>query len=146
MKTGFSYFRIKLQTMGAWDSGNFGNDTALDWVDEFANEPGLEILTDTIDSLLEETGYIDSIIGCEALAAIEVLAAKKGSPSEDFPGEDIDTNALEFEITGELIEKAKKAVSIIKTAENSELRELWAESDSYEEWQGVLDNLLARLG
>jgi hypothetical protein len=47
--------------------------------------------------------------------------------------------------TDDDVELARRAVTRVK-GDDSELAELWAESDSALEWRGHVDDLLKRLG
>jgi len=40
--------------MGAWGTGNFDNDTALDWVYDLEDREDLSLVVDTIDAVLQE--------------------------------------------------------------------------------------------
>lgn len=136
--------------MGAWGHLNFENDTALDFVEELAeNEKnGIARLRSAIDIIntTEEAAFLDSDLCAEALAAIEFIAAAKGNMAEDFP-EDAEewfqankTNLLSIR---NIIAQSKQAIDRIK--HNSELKELWEESEELEEWNKVLDDLNTRI-
>ncbi|MEO1189096.1 MAG: DUF4259 domain-containing protein [Pseudomonadota bacterium] len=124
--------------MGAWDTGNFSNDTALDFVDETKS---LSDLNSRISAVLEGSAYLDTDLAAEALAAADLLAAKLGRPAPDFP-EDLSLDALD--LPGEdALSNARQAALRISNA--SELAELWAESDAHAEWQNVITDLVERL-
>ncbi len=124
--------------MGAWGSGGFENDTALD----FAGT-----VTDA-DSLLEAFsampgGVIDADDACKMIAAAECVAAMMGRPAEDMP----DGLAEKLKPLGapdeELIELAREHVSMVISA--SELTELWAEADDTASFNLAMTGLIDRL-
>jgi hypothetical protein len=132
--------------MGAWGHRNFENDEALDFVWDIT-EGGVPAIVTAIKKVADtpESEFIETTESTQALAAIEYIAAAKGKPSEDFPEESeiwleknggkdlltIDTNTV------------LKAIERVRT--NSELRELWGDSEDLDKWQGVLTNLEERL-
>lgn len=71
--------------MGAWDEKNFGNDSAMDWVNEFEDNPTIELLKNTLQDLVDSDDYIDMDIASAGLAAAEIVAALKGKSSSDLP-------------------------------------------------------------
>lgn len=102
--------------MGAWGAGSFENDTAMDFLDEFADapdglgdddEPGkvtmiLEMLA-TVDAAStdmddmpegdededdEEAPYLESDLACGTIVMAEVLAAIYGKPHPEFASSD----------------------------------------------------------
>ncbi len=127
--------------MGAWGTGNFENDDALDLI---AEVEGPAVLEATFDALPPAgDGEIDATDACRVLAAAEIVAAMMGRPSADCPA-DLAPRLKKFgEPTGALIERARQAVS--RVLFDSELLDLWAESDSREEWNIVITDLIERL-
>ncbi|KIM07204.1 MAG: hypothetical protein KU38_10745 [Sulfurovum sp. FS08-3] len=122
--------------MGTWGAGNFDNDTALDWVFELEASDDLSLVEQTIDNLLQEE-YIESYQAEEALVAIEVLARLQGSFGENEEyAEDVNNWVKQHpqEVPQILKEKAKKALKII-LSDNSELKELWSETQDYKAWE-----------
>lgn len=100
--------------MGAWGAGSFENDTAMDFLDEFADapdglgdedEPGkvtmiVEMLA-TVDAAStdmddmpeddeddEDAPYLDSDLACGTIVMAEVLAAIYGKPHTEFASTD----------------------------------------------------------
>jgi len=128
--------------MGAWGAGVFDNDTALDWLDAL-ERTGSAAVSKALRGLPDDAGYIDADQACDALAAAEIVAASRGNPPADFPGEAADwVQAHGPSVPYELTEVAENAVARIRT--DSELRDLWEESGA-EEWYTALDDLLGRL-
>jgi hypothetical protein len=134
--------------MGAWDHSNFGNDTAHDFVYE-VTEQGMEKIIHAIKTAAECPGdeYLESDEANEALAAIEFIAAAKGNMAEDFPENAEDWLAgknVDALISADIISESDKALARIKS-DNSELKDLWQDSEHYNDWINVVDNLLSRI-
>ena len=130
--------------MGAWGSGSFENDDALDWLGEFCDEPGEETISDAFGAVNEIGGeYLEAPECSMALAAAEVVAALKGASSQNLPEAARECFAkLRLSATGDVVATALKAVERIRT--DSELKELWEEQDPAE-WYAAVDDLVARL-
>ena len=134
--------------MGAWGHLNFENDTALDLVYEI-EEKGADRIKNAIEAInsREEDSFLDSDLCSEALAAIEYIAAAKDKASEDFPedAEDWLTPANKESLLAirNLIPKSKDAIDRIQ--HNSELKDLWEETEDFTEWTKVLEDLSTRI-
>ncbi len=131
--------------MGAWSEETFGNDTACDWAGDFLETPGLEIVSRTLDEVLNENDYLDSDVACEALAACEVIARLKGNWGlRDAYSEELDEwiEKNSQTIPPELITKADKAIARI-VDKDSELMELWDEGGRNDTWHAKIDDLAA---
>jgi len=132
--------------MGAWGTGNFDNDTALDWVFELEEVNDLSLIEKTINAVFDDD-YIDSDIGCEALIAIEAIARLIGNFGKDNSyAEDLDSwvKSHNLDVNNELIVRGKKALDLI-VSEKSELYELWEETEDFDTWKNEIDDLRARL-
>jgi hypothetical protein len=143
--------------MGAWGHGSFENDTAGDWI--WGLQPLKKSLlgklkhpfaypSSAINKLLESDLYIDAPEGEEAIAAAECFAAAQGNPPSD-PPEELGNWLASLEGTRpepDMIERAKQALFKVRSDEQSELRQLWQESEHYESWQDSIDDLTTRLG
>ena len=130
--------------MGTWGIGTFENDDASDWVYELEPANDLSVVQAALATLNDATGYREAPTCVNALAAAEVVAALLGKPSPDLPeavvgwvsanarlpARDLRTNAL---------------TAIDKILGDSELRELWGETDDAEAWQASVQELRARL-
>lgn len=144
--------------MGAWEVGNFGNDDALDWVNDLIEEDNIDIILKTLNKITRDKNgsflsffkkpksrYIEAPEASEALAAAETVAALKGKASKDIPIELADWVKSKLNIDlNELFILAKEAVKIIK--DDSELKELWEETDNFTDWIIILNELEKRLG
>lgn len=137
--------------MGAWGSGSFENDTAMDWagsvrsVDD-VRAPFAQLKLDTDSYTGEGELVVDADVACELLAGAECVAAMLGRPGRDFP----DDLAQRLGDAGEpdnlLFHQARNAV--LHVMRNSELAELWDEAAAQEpenEWLATLTDLIDRL-
>lgn len=129
--------------MGTWGIGVFDNSEASEWMQVFIVDPNLKILDITFKQFKDNPeGYFEMPDCNEALAAAEIIAAIKGKPHPELP--DLVINAIKnLKVEEGLDLKAKDVVDAIET--NSELQELWSQSENYEEWQEILSDLKKRL-
>ena len=129
--------------MGAWGTGVFDNDSALDWVWELEAVSGTDLLQATFDTV-NEAQYREATDCSEALAAAEVVAALLGNPSDSLPNEIVEWLAKnQTAVDTRLQASAWTAVDHILV--DSELRELWSESVDFDAWQNLLQELMHRL-
>ena len=130
--------------MGAWGYQSFENDSALDWVYQLARADNRSVLTSAFAAPFTTDDYIDVDESSAAIAAAEVVAALKGHPHPTLP-DAVSTwvQAHPLAVDRDLQEQAIQA--IIRVEQDSELQELWAGSDDYEQWKGSLQNLRSRL-
>jgi Domain of unknown function (DUF4259) len=134
--------------MGAWDVGTFDNETACDWAFELEDTGDLSLVQATVEAVLEVgDGYLAADLGCEALAAGEVIARLLGSGGErNAHTRTIDEWVEAHPITPSthLVAQAVSAIDRI-VSPDSELLELWTESNDLEKWRAVVADLRARL-
>lgn len=131
--------------MGAWGVGTFDNDDAADWTYELEATPGDTLLVESLTYVVElGEDFLDSPEACRALAAAEVVAALRGEPATDLP--EIVRNWV-AQATGNDIEfLAKLSLQAIERIEvDSELKELWDETNDAAEWYEGVANLKTRL-
>ncbi|KAF1026579.1 MAG: hypothetical protein GAK29_01198 [Acinetobacter bereziniae] len=125
--------------MGTWSHEPFGNDIASDWAYEFEENDGYEVIEDAFDQIIDMATeeFIDSDIGCIAHAAAEVLAKSftDGVAENEYYPEPVEKwlQHNQHKHNYELIPKALLALNLL-ISENSELDELWQDSDDYEDW------------
>lgn len=130
--------------MGAWGIGNFDNDDASDWVWELEDAASLAPVQAAFAAVIAADQYLESPDASIGLAAAEVVAASCGNPPADLPESVSQVVAkLEAPAGNELVARARTVVE--KIGANSELRELWEETDEFEKWQDNLAGLLRRL-
>ena len=130
--------------MGAWGIGHFDNDDAGDWMLEFEDAKSLAPVRDAFAEADASLDYLDAGIACIGLAAAEVVAASLGRPAPDLPDSVADVVAtLDGPPASDLVARAKAVVERIGA--DSELRELWEETDDFDEWQSRVADLAGRL-
>jgi hypothetical protein len=134
--------------MGTWATDAFGNDYAMDWAQDLHEYKTLELVETTLDNVIDSTeAELEAPFAAEALAALEVIARLLGKPGEDDPATlDVDewVAACRKKVTPPLLEKARLAFDKI-TAEASELRQLWQDSEHFADWQADVAHLRARV-
>jgi hypothetical protein len=132
--------------MGAWGADSFENDDASDWLADFCEGPETEATSAALSTVSEMAvaDYLEAPDCCVAIAAAEVVAAQKGAPNASLNDEaKICLKTLESKADRGLVSLALKALERIKT--NSELKELWDESENPAEWYQAVGNLESRL-
>lgn len=131
--------------MGAWETGSFDNDDALDWLFDLEDSADTSVISAALQDVLGKgDDYLEAPECSVAIAAAEIVAALSENPSSKLPDNAkawVETNA-DLEITN-LISKCMKAIKLIRA--DSELKELWEESPDVDGWYAALDNLNERL-
>lgn len=124
--------------MGTWALDAFGNDYAMDWAQDLQEYKTLELVETTLDNVIDSTGAeLEAPFAAEALAALDVIARLLGKPGAADPATaEVDewVAACKKKVTPPLLEKARLAFDKI-VAETSELRQLWQDSDHFDDWQ-----------
>ncbi len=131
--------------MGAWSSGIFDNDEALDWLDELCTSDGTDLLGEAFASAT--TDYLEAPEGCRILCAGAALAVALGHEVKDAPDLlKIWAAGLFDEDIRALLPDARAALARV-LAEGSELKELWQEGDGadYPMWEAAVLSLQADL-
>ena len=137
--------------MGAWGSGSFENDTAMDWA---ASVHSVDDVRAPFDRLKRDTDSysgegelpLDSDFSSELLAAAETVAMMLGRRIPDFPGDLAQRLAGAGEPDNLLFHQARNAV--LHVMRHSELAELWEEAitdGEPNEWLMELTRLIDRL-
>ena len=127
--------------MGAWGLLFDENDDAADWLAEFGDAPDWGI----VDQALDVTGedYLEAPDCSNALAAAEIMAAGIGKAS---PRLDPELAAWAARSPQEAEKRRGKAAEVLsRVLEDSELSELWQETDEYADWQASVNETLSRL-
>lgn len=129
--------------MGAWGHGNLENDTVLDWVGDLLETKDLDLMVEAIDMVLDE-GYLDADTASIGIGAIEILAALQDRPGKEEYDEELEEWINQHKGQGkELLKSSQSALR--KILADSELKELWEESDSYDQWVTTIQELESRL-
>jgi hypothetical protein len=133
--------------MGAWGADSFDNDTACDWAAGLESTKDLSLVRAAIEVAADpETEFVDADLGCEALAACEVLARLRGAPgarNEYTETVDAWVAAHPQVAPASLLQLAHRAIDRV-IGEDSDLRQLWEESDA-SEWLAAVESLRKRL-
>jgi hypothetical protein len=132
--------------MGAWGADSFENDEASDWLADFCDGPGAELISAALSTVTEMAAadYLEASDCSAGIAAAEMVAAQKGAPNTSLSDEATTCLAnLESKTDPALVSLALKAIERIKT--NSELKELWDESENPAGWYQAVESLEARL-
>ena len=132
--------------MGAWGPGNFDNDAAQDWLYDFG-ENDFRLIDRTLAGVaaMIEADELDAWEAQEVLAAAECVAAAAGFPPDNPPPELAEWMAENspMPVKPEYIEMARRAVA--RVLAQSELREVWLESEEFGGWETAVLNLQYRL-
>ncbi len=130
--------------MGTWGTGIFDNDDAMDWVEQMLQLKDISTLREAIRSIVDASHYLEASESCIALAAAEIIAAIKNKDYSLLPeaAQPLARNN-DFIVDAQLIELALKAIQAISS--DSELRDLWSESEFLGEWSNVIIGLEQRL-
>lgn len=135
--------------MGAWGTGNFDNDVALDFLSAlYPREDGCELIERALETVLaDDDSYLGSHACSQALAAAEVVAALGGAPREWLSESLSDWVWYRRPVAEDrLVALAELAANAVRQVrDDSELRELWMETDSADEWLVAVDDVAARL-
>jgi Domain of unknown function (DUF4259) len=132
--------------MGAWGLKTFENDDAADWIYAF-DEEGVDLIASSLKAVMDDQeDYLDAPVCCEGLAAAELVAAARSGKFGRLSKEAAAAlkKVTQGVNTPENVALAQQAVARIKA--DSELKELWEETDEYQDWVsdvGVLEKLLA---
>lgn len=131
--------------MSAWDVTAFGNDDASDWAAGLvdADNP-VEFLKRTF-ALAEGDGYLEAPDGSQLIAAAAVVAAAiSGKAPQGFP------EAVSRWLPGKadsirgLAASAAAGLQRVK-GEDSELRDLWRETEEFSAWEADLEAISAAI-
>ncbi|MGN6740633.1 DUF4259 domain-containing protein [Dyella sp.] len=130
--------------MGAWSHEPFGNDTACDWAYGLDEQRDFSLVAKAIQAVLDNgPDYLDSDLASEAIAAAEVLAKALGRGTQaDSYTEEVDAwvRSIGSKPSQDLLSKANGALARIM-GPDSELRELWEESDDFGSWESSIKAL-----
>jgi hypothetical protein len=134
--------------MGAWASDSFGDDDACDWAYELEDCNDLSFIEATLDRVLETADcYLEAPDASRAIAAVEAIARLQGNWGERSPySEAVDKWVEKTKLTPSkvLVLKAHRAIERI-LSKQSELLELWQESEEFENWRTAVRALRSRV-
>ena len=133
--------------MGTWGPNSFENDTASDLLDQIR---GLDQPADQAEAVRELFGkvfavgkeYLDADEASAAVAGAEIVAAALGQAKEGATAPfDL---AASFKFYDDTVGMALASVKRV-TADESELAELWDETDEADVWRDSIADLTSRL-
>ena len=130
--------------MGAWGTGIFDNDDAMDWIGLMIENGDIEQLREGVNKIIVSNQYLQSPDCCRALASAEIIAAIKNKDYSFLP--DLAKQwilTFDIAINPKIIYSAQEAIQMVK--EDSELKDLWAKSNNLNEWIKVVQDLEDRL-
>jgi len=133
--------------MGTWSIHAFGNDEAADFAIELSESSDLDLIQSALEDVIAADEYLEAPEADRGIAAAAVLALLNG---QEIPGtldEALSTwvKSQTTKPSSALLTKAQVVIERV-LSENSELAELWIESDEYESWQDGLRLIKASLG
>ena len=133
--------------MGTWGIGSFENDDAADFMIDLLDSGDLSLVREVLDNVLTSTEYVEAPDATLAIVGAEIVAAARGRPTVAAQQEEglADWLArIRPTIDADLTTPAREALTRI-LADNSELRELWEETDDIHDWQAVVSELRSHL-
>jgi hypothetical protein len=131
--------------MGSWGVASFENDAAADWflLVEEAVDPGA-VMASAIDEALSAADHLEGDVSREAIAAAELCACCAGQPPDRLP-DNVD-GWVQTNPHGPHADEVELAVqAVTRVREESELRDLWEDSEDLAQWLAEVDRLLTRL-
>ncbi len=130
--------------MGAWGHGSFENDDTSDWVYQLEESTDLSPVHAALAAVADErVPYLEAPECCAAIAAAEVVAALAGKPGNSLPDTIADWCRGKGGVEDDVREQAVRAIDTILA--KSELKELWEETDDFDAWTQVVNELRERL-
>jgi hypothetical protein len=134
--------------MGCWSINSFGNDDALDWLEELYEQEDLAPAESAVNAVLSVgVNYLEAPEAAQALAAAEVILAAMGRPGPIVAENESLTlwiNRVNPSPTTDLVARSIQAIDRILENE-SELHELWQDTNDYNEWKYDVESLRSRL-
>ena len=128
--------------MGTWGLGSFDNDSAADFVREVLQD-GDFALREAFEVILDpDMDYVEVEEGVRAIAAAEILAAVLSGDTSKITDAGLRTWVQDSDKSSlaNLRELAAEALGRI-LAPDSELPELWEESEEYSTWLSDVQRL-----
>ena len=140
--------------MGAWGYHIFEGDSACDGLCDINSSDNIsEILGSFLNTVIENADdYIEEDDAGYALAAAAVIDSKLNGidfsivteEGDEMSGLNEAVALLDTEDAQQLASKAAEAIYLI-VGDNSELSELWQESEDFDIWSSGLKNMADRL-
>lgn len=135
--------------MGTWGTGPFANDDAADFANALdeADPARRELLIrEALHRAVDADDYLESDDAAVAVAAAAVVAAVRTGGGVDFgEGPEYLSTGEATPLPADVVDLARRALDRV-AADDSELRELWEEADSWDEALAALDEVRSELG
>lgn len=133
--------------MGAWGHEIFDNDSACDWQEKLVASDDLSPIQEAFQRVLEADDYLEVDEASEALAACEVLAHLRGRPGiQEASIDDLAKWANDHKgLPHEQLTPIAQAVLDRIEADDSELKELWEETNDFDKWLATVEDVRRRL-
>lgn len=132
---------------GAWDTGAFDNDDALDMVYELTEGRPYQQLWRALGPCMSSRGgYLQSPDGSRAVAAAALIAANLSGDVDSVP-EELKDFVSEKSWAGDvkLVGSAEYCMRMVTDPGRSELAELWADSGLFDEWSATIAAIMGEL-
>jgi uncharacterized protein DUF4259 len=117
------------------------------WIGSAISAPkGIQAAAPALADVLALKGeYLEAPLASRAVAAAEVVAAASGRPGANLP-DDLTEWPASHQVPqcAELLRNASAALTRVMA--ESELRDLWADSEEFKAWKATLQDVLSRLG
>lgn len=133
--------------MGAWGLGSFENDEAADFLAEVTGSGDLALIREAIDNVVTSTEFVEAPDACRAIVAAEVVAAALSRPTAEASQHDGLSRWLARIRPGIEPALALAAHDALERvlAPNSELLELWEDTEDLAEWKALVSDLMQQL-
>ncbi len=129
--------------MPGWGTGSFENDDAQSFLGALHSKDPTD-LKRILARAADHEDYLDRPESSVVIAAAEVVAAAKGNPPQAVPQQIAEwVSKVKGAPSAEMSDLARRAVERVRT--NSELKDLWLETEGLNEWSASLRELTARL-
>lgn len=135
--------------MGASGANVFEDDASMDWLESY-RASGAGAVASALDTAAHTpvTDYLEVDQGAAARAAAEVVAVAHGEFPTGISQDHLDRlNAHGSDVRALDNIKARATSALDRLiSENSELHELWMDSDDPSDWVAAMNDLRGRLG
>ncbi len=134
----------KENVVGAWQTGIFENDAAMDYLSSLARVNAEHGLLAAVD--IPDGEYIEEDVGIHALVAAAIIAALKDGTVDRLPSPARQvTSRITTPLSSQLVARAQTAARrILSSSETKELREALGGRE-FSNWKSEVEDLIRRL-